>query len=220
MATVKNMTDSRAPLRRSSQRRTTLAAILAAGSLGLAACGTGTGMESGGAKNVGGEERSLVGTITAATLGGTGKVAPLGEGDVALKTARPAAPSLLVVESVRVAAHEGFDRIVFDLAGDGEPGWFIDYTTAPTQQGSGNPVEFPGSVALNVNIDGTAYPFELGIEDPRIGTVAGSGNVTQVQAVGTFEGRSQFIIGLKEKLPYSVAVLHDPHRLVIDVRHR
>lgn len=220
MATVNNMTDSRAPLRRSSQRRTTLAAILAAGSLGLAACGTGAGMESGGAENAGGDERSLIETITAATLGGTGKAAPLGEGDVALKTARPAAPSMLLVESVRVAGHEGFDRVVFDFAGDGEPGWFIDYTTSPKQQGSGNPVEFPGSVALNVNIDGTAYPFELGLEDPRIGTVAGSGNITQVQAVGTFEGRSQFVIGLKEKLPYSVQVLEEPHRVVIDIRHR
>jgi hypothetical protein len=38
--------------------------------------------------------------------------------------------------------------------------------------------------------------------------------------VGTFEGRSQFVIGMKKKLPYSVEVLHDPHRLVIDVRHR
>src|SRR5699024_7969802 len=188
VATVNNMTDSRAPLRRSSQRRTTLAAILAAGSLGLAACGTAAGMESGGAENAGGDERSLIETITAATLGGTGKAAPLGEGDVALKTARPAAPSMLLVESVRVAGHEGFDRVVFDLAGDGEPGWFIDYTTSPKQQGSGSPVEFPGSVALNVNIDGTAYPFELGLEAPRIGTVAGSGNITQVQAVGTFEG--------------------------------
>lgn len=220
MATVNNMTDSQAPLRRSSQRRTTLAAILATGSLGLAACGTGNGMESGGAKNVGGEDRSLVGTITAATLGGADRVSPLGEGDVALKTARPEAPSLLLVESVRVAGHEGFDRIVFDLVGEGEPGWFIDYTTAPKQQGSGNPVAFQGSVALNVNIDGTTYPFELGREDPRIGTVTGSGNVTQVQPVGTFEGRSQFVIGLKEKLPYSVTVLHDPHRLIIDVRHR
>ncbi len=170
--------------------------------------------------NVSGDERSLVGSITAATLGGADKMTPLGEGDVALKTARPAAPSMLLVESVRVAGHEDFDRVVFDLAGDGDPGWFIDYTTRPKQQGSGNAVEFPGSVALNVNIDGTVYPFELGLEDPRIGTVPGAGNITQVQSAGTFEGRTQFVIGLKEKLPYSVAVLQDPHRLVLDVRHR
>lgn len=218
MATVKDMTDSLAPLRKSSQRRSALAAILAAGSLGLAACGSGA--HSGGGTSAEGEDRSLVGTIAAATLGGTNKVSPLGTGDIAHKTARPEAPGMLLVDSVRVASHEGFDRVVLDLVGEGRPGWFVDYTTAPKQQGSGNPVEFAGSVALNVNIDGTTYPFELGREDPRIGTVEGAGNITQVKAVGTFEGRSQFIIGLKEKLPYSVEVLEDPHRVVIDIRRR
>ena len=219
MATVSAMNESPVPLRRSSQRRPTLAAILAAGSLGLAACGTGVSLESGG-KDAGTEDRSLVETLTAATLGGTGKATPLGEGNVAHKTTRAQAPALLMVEAVRVAGHEGFDRVVFDLVGEGEPGWFVDYTTAPKQQGSGNPVEFAGSVALDVNIDGTTYPFELGREDPQIGTVGGSGNVTEVKSTGTFEGRSQFVIGLKEKLPYSVQVLEEPHRVVIDIRHR
>ena len=192
MATVKDMTDSLAPLRKSSQRRSALAAILAVGSLGLAACGSGA--DSGGGTSAEGEDRSLVGTIAAATLGGTNKVSPLGTGDIAHKSARPEAPGMLLVDSVRVASHEGFDRVVLDLVGEGRPGWF--------------------------NIDGTTYPFELGREDPRIGTVEGAGNITQVKAVGTFEGRSQFIIGLKEKLPYSVEVLEDPHRVVIDIRRR
>jgi len=209
------MNESPGPLRKTSPRRTSLAAILAAGSLGFAACGTGVGQENRTADG----ERSLVETLTAATLGGPDTTS-IGTADVAQKTARPDAPAMLMVESVRVAAHDGFDRVVFDLVGDGAPGWFVDYTTAPTQQGSGNPVEVQGSVALNVNIDGTTYPFELGRQDPHMGTVAGEGNVTEVVSVGTFEGRSQFVIGMKEKLPYSVEVLHDPHRLVIDVRHR
>jgi len=210
------MNESLAPTRRTSPRRTSLAAVLAAGSLGLAACGTGVGQESTGARNA--DDRSLVETLTAATLGGD--TTAVGDANVAQKTARPDAPAMLMVESVRIAGHDGFDRIVFDLAGDGAPGWFIDYTSAPKQQGSGNPVEYEGPVALDVNIDGTTYPFELGREDPNIGTVAGSGNITEVISSGTFEGRSQFVVGLKEKLPYSVEVLHDPHRLVIDVRHR
>ncbi|MDO5669894.1 MAG: hypothetical protein Q4G50_07805 [Corynebacterium sp.] len=209
------MNESLAPTRRTSPRRTSLAAVLAAGSLGLAACGTGVGQESTGARN---GDRSLMETLTAATLGGD--TTAVGEANVAQKTSRPDAPAMLMVESVRIASHDGFDRIVFDLIGDGAPGWFIDYTTAPKQQGSGNPVEYEGSVALDVNIDGTTYPFELGREDANIGTVAGSGNVTQIVSAGTFEGRSQFVVGLQEKLPYSVEVLHDPHRLVIDVRHR
>ena len=209
------MTDTLRPFHKTSSRRISFAAVLMAGSLGLAACGTGVSQE--GSRNADGD-RSLIETLSAATLGGTDDAAS--SADVAQKTARPDAPAMLMVEAVRVAGHETFDRVVFDLVGDGTPGWFVDYTTTPTQQGSGNAVEFEGSVALNVNIDGTTYPFELGRDDPHIGTVTGTGTVTQVASVGTFEGRSQFIIGLKEKLPYSVEVLQDPHRLVIDVHHR
>lgn len=218
MATVFSMTDSLGQVRKPSQRRTILAAILAAGSLGLAACGSGAGAESQGAKDSGTDIRSLSETLQAATLGVTG-VASVGQADLTRKTARPDTPAQLMVESVRVAGHEGFDRVVFDLAGSGEPGWFIDYTADPTQQGSGNPVDFEGAVALNIHIDGTAYPFELNREDPRIGTVAGAGRITQVISTGTFEGHSQFVIGVNEKLPYAVEVLHEPHRLVIDVLH-
>lgn len=208
------MKESPGPLRKTSPRRTSLAAILAAGSLGLAACGTGAGQDNRTA-----DGQPSLETLSAATFGGPGTTS-IGTADVSQKTARPDAPAMLMVEAVRVASHDGFDRVVFDLVGDGTPGWFVDYTTTPTQQGSGNPVKVQGSVALNVNIDGTTYPFELGRPDPHIGTVAGEGNVTEVISVGTFEGRSQFVIGMQEKLPYSVEVLRDPHRLVIDVRDR
>lgn len=212
------MTDSLGPVRKPSQRRTILAAILAAGALGLAACGTGVGAESQASRDSGAGSRPLSETLQAATIGGTG-VASVGEADLALKTARPDTPAQLMVESVQVASHDGFDRVVFTLVGSGEPGWFTDYTTDPTQQGSGNSVPFEGAVALNVHIDGTTYPFELNREDPRIGTVVGAGHITQVISAGTFEGHSQFVIGLKEKLPYSVEVLQEPHRVVIDVMH-
>lgn len=212
MVTVFCMTDSLGLFPRSSPRRTTLAAILATGALGLAACSSGVSTESSG------NPTATAGALQAATLGETG-VASLKEADVTRKTARPDAPAQLIVESVRVASHEGFDRVVFDLAGDGEPGWFIDYTTTPAQQGSGNAIPFEGNAALNVNIDGTAYPFELNREDPQIGTVPGTGNITQVISAGTFEGHSQFVVCVEEEQPYTVEVLHEPHRLVIDVLH-
>ena len=58
------------------------------------------------------------------------------------------------------------------------------------------------------------------MEDPNIGTVPGAGGVvTQVLSGGTFEARSQFVIGLDGRHPYSVQVLNEPTRLVIDVLH-
>ena len=80
------------------------------------------------------------GTTLAASTAGTGVgLTPLGNANTTVKTQRPEAPSQLMVVNVRVGSHEGFDRVVFDLVGSGEPGWFIDYTNKPSQQGSGTP---------------------------------------------------------------------------------
>lgn len=142
---------------------------------------------------------------------------PLGEADTTMKTLRPEEPSQLVVTGMRTGSHPGFDRVVFDLEGEGNPGWFIDYTASASQQGSGNPIAFEGTTALNVNIDGTVYPHEIGMQVPDLRTTGGSGNITQVISAGTFEGRSQFIVGLNKPTPYSVQILEDPKRLVIDL---
>ncbi len=201
--------------------RYTAVAALSISALLLAGCsnggsetgGTGTrAMETMSASANGAQSHSS--TAESASAGPT----PLGQADAAMKTLRPEAPAQLLVTGVRTASHSGFDRVVFDLTGDGEPGWFIDYTDNPTQQGSGNGIAFAGDTALNVNIDGTSYPFDLGMEDPGIGRVEGTkGIVNEVISAGTFEGRSQFVIGLNGRHPYSVSVLQDPHRLVVDI---
>ncbi|ANE03303.1 AMIN-like domain-containing (lipo)protein [Corynebacterium crudilactis] len=195
--------------------RFSVLAILSASALALAGCGTSTSSTPAGSAT-----QTMSATADGAQLSNQASTGPtaLGEADVAMKTLRPEAPAQLMVTGVRIGSHSGFDRVVFDLTGQGDPGWFIDYTSNPTQQGSGNPIKFTGDTALNVNIDGTVYPFDLGLEDPAIGTVDGSGSiVSQVISAGTFEGRSQFVIGLNGKHPYSVNVLQDPPRLVVDV---
>lgn len=142
---------------------------------------------------------------------------PLGDANKEAKTQRPE-KSESIVTGVRVGHHETFDRVVFDIEGTGTPGWFVGYTSSPTQQASGNPIQVRGKAALNVNIDGTLLPFELGKQDPQIGTVQGAGNITEVKSAGTVEGRSQFVIGLDAEHPYSVQIVPDPTRVVIDIR--
>lgn len=145
-------------------------------------------------------------------------IAALGNANTEVKTQRAEAPAQLLVTAVRIGNHDSFERVVFDLEGQGTPGWFVDYTKDPAQQGSGNSIPYEGAMALNVNIDGTVLPFEINREDPNIGTVPGRGGmVTQVVSAGTFEGRSQFVIGLDGQHPYSVQVLQNPTRLVIDI---
>lgn len=158
-------------------------------------------------------------TTMAASVGNS-HINPLGEADMSMKTLRPEAPSQLVVTKVRVGQHDGFERAVFELEGEGSPGWFVDYADNPKQQGSGQPISYAGDTALNVNIDGVVYPFEAGIDEPRIGIVEApaGGVITQVVNGRTYEGRSQFVIGMNQRKPYSVQVLENPTRLVVDIR--
>lgn len=133
---------------------------------------------------------------------------------------RPQGEYDLMVMDVRVASHDTFDRVVFDLHGTGTPGWTTRYTENPAQQGSGQPIAYEGAIALQVGIDGTPYPFDLGMELPDLGTTPGSGNVTEVTYSSLFEARTEFVIGLNEQVPYSVSPLSDPTRLVIDFHHQ
>lgn len=145
----------------------------------------------------------------------------LGRASTERKEQAPAGEYDLHVEDVRVGAHHGFDRVVFEFSGDGTPGWFIDYTTQPVQQGSGFPVEYEGSVALEVIIRGIPYPFDLDIPEdewPTPGLVAeAAGDVTGVSYQSTFEGQSHYVVGLNAETPYSVTLLEEPTRLVIDI---
>lgn len=148
----------------------------------------------------------------------TTQAQPLGTADPAPKTQRPSVPSRLAVVGVRVGAHEGFDRVVVDLEGDGDPGWFVDYTSTPMQETVGQPLQVAGNSFLNINVDGTVYPFELGKDNNVPVTMAGdTGNVIDVISAGTYEGRSQVVVGLRSELPYSVQVLENPKRVVVDI---
>lgn len=158
-------------------------------------------------------------TVTVPPAASPTALPPLGNPDLAQKQHDPEGPWRLAVVGVRVAEHERFDRVVFDLEGEGLPGWFIDYTETPRQQGSGFPVEYEGSIALRVGLVGTPYPFDLDIEPMEMTTVEGAGHVTGVTFTSIFEGQSEFVIGLEEQLPYSVSLLQDPTRVVIDFAH-
>ncbi|AZA14232.1 hypothetical protein ACFPVT_09685 [Corynebacterium choanae] len=144
---------------------------------------------------------------------------PLGTANVEEKIQRPEPPADLNVTNVRIGTHDTFDRIVFDFTGAGTPGWFVRYTKDPTAQGSGKPVHIAGDTFLEVNIDGVAYPFEVG-EAPKIFDITDPPGtlISEIDDVSIFEGRQQFMIGLSGgEHPYSVQVLNNPTRLVIDI---
>ncbi len=53
-------------------------------------------------------------------------------------TGPSAGPGPTSVSDVEVARHEGFDRLVFDITGDGSAGWNVCYVEAAHSQGPGN----------------------------------------------------------------------------------
>lgn len=131
----------------------------------------------------------------------------------------------LVLRDIRVAEHDGFDRLVAEFRGTGTPGWNVKYVKKPRAEGSGQPVAVDGENFLAVSISGVTlrkgYPqtSEDFYDGPRHFEPENAGDVEDVHLVGVFEGYSQLFLGLGgDKLPFRVFTLTKPSRLVIDVQ--
>jgi LysM repeat protein len=123
---------------------------------------------------------------------------------------------------VRFGVHEDFDRVVVDLTGTGTPGWTVEYTEAPTAQGSGQPVDVAGDAVLAVRIDGVVMPTEDGAEEwqgPERLAPQSAGVVQEVVHGTIFEGVQTLYIGLESQEPFRAFDLQEPTRLVIDIYH-
>lgn len=84
-------------------------------------------------------------------------------GDAGPKRGTPSGDAALTVTDLRIGHHSGFDRVVYDLGGTGTPGWIVQYTDRAVQDGSGNAIEVAGQSVLEVQITGSAYPFDSGV---------------------------------------------------------
>jgi hypothetical protein len=135
-------------------------------------------------------------------------------------TAESSAGSLVGVTDIRLGRHDGFDRVVFEVGGDGTPGWDVRYVDAPASQGSGDAVAVAGEAVLQVTVTGTGYPMDTGVEewsgpDPLRGT--DTEVVTEVAWDGTFEGTSVAFVGTTGRTPFRVYLLEGPARVVLEV---
>ena len=132
--------------------------------------------------------------------------------------------TFLSVTDVRVAAHDGYDRVVFDLdgTGSGKPGWRVEYVDRASDDGSGDAVEVDGDAILRVSLSGTATPMDSGVDEfsgDRI-EPAGTESVEEIVYRYWFEGYTTAFIGVDDaERPFRVFLLEDPMRVVVDVRH-
>lgn len=125
----------------------------------------------------------------------------------------------LTVVDVRVGAHEGYDRLVLELDGEGTVGWRVAYDSDPRTQGEGAEVQLEGDATLAVVLDGLGYPFDTGIEEyggPRRFS-PGLPAVREVQLGGVYEGYYEAFVGVASEQPFRVFRLAEPQRVVVDV---
>ncbi|KAB1503109.1 hypothetical protein F7230_06120 [Corynebacterium sp. 320] len=158
----------------------------------------------------------------------------MGEASLDDRTQHPAAGSNVRPVAVRVGHHDGFDRVVIELEGSGPAGWYTRLGTTAAHQASGHPIDVAGQYALDLGVEMTPIDLEEAArQDGRTvlkpgvhpGTTTGDGEprdavVTEVNYAGQFEARSQFVIGLTRKVPYSVTYLDGPPRIVVDFKAR
>lgn len=124
----------------------------------------------------------------------------------------------LRIVDVRVGTHDRFDRVTFELAGDGEAGWWIEPQEEPVAQGSGAPLDVAGSTALVVAIQPLPYPEGGELTTPdRVAAPEGAVTLTEVVQDSLFEGLHRFALGLDVPAGYVVERLEDPERVVIDI---
>jgi len=142
--------------------------------------------------------------------------------DLAPDTADASAGALLSPVNLRFGVQEGFDRVVLDLEGTGQPGWFSRYVDEPTADGSGAPVELAGEAYLQTAVKGVIYPTEAGAKEfvgPQRFQPDSAGVVEEVVYGSVFEGQVDVFIGLSSKQPFRVFLLENPTRIVIDIYH-
>ncbi|WP_424529172.1 AMIN-like domain-containing (lipo)protein [Sphaerisporangium viridialbum] len=155
-------------------------------------------------------------TVTQST-GSSDLAPPTGTKQVEVKRA-PARPPL--VKGVRLAAHQGYDRVVIDLLG-ARTGYTVGWVKQLIEDGSGEPVDIKGGAYLQA----TLTPASAHTEDgkPTWGRTPmfqpDLGNVTGVVRIGDFEGVVTVAIVLRHRAGFRVSEQSNPSRLVIDVAH-
>jgi hypothetical protein len=132
------------------------------------------------------------------------------------------------VTGVRTGRHTCFDRMVVELDGRIE-GYHVEY--GPLDPGgSGQPKPLRGNADLAITVlapgyyDGDFFDLSYDPEDwDNVADVDGYRTFRQVAYAGSFEGVSDFGLGVRERLPFRVLIADGPgngSRLVIDVAHR
>jgi hypothetical protein len=128
-----------------------------------------------------------------------------------------------LLTDVRAAAHDGYDRIVFQFRNE-LPGYAVRYVARPVvADGSGDEVAVEGDAVLLIRMepaldaDLTQESAPLTYTGPQRFTPTATA-VAELVRTGGFEAVLTWAAGVDEKRPFVVSTLENPARLVIDVK--
>ncbi len=131
-------------------------------------------------------------------------------------------PGPTSVADIDTAGHEeGFDRVVFHIAGNGLAGWHVRYVKSAHSQGSGEPVEVAGSATLEVTLTNMGYPADVegpSYDGPKRIRPSGTEAIREIVNDNVYEGQHVFFVGAVRELPFRVFRLDDPQRVVLDIQ--
>lgn len=125
---------------------------------------------------------------------------------------------------VRLARHDGFDRLVIDLEprpdSGGMPGYSVWYSEPPFFGVPGDVVPVAGRAFIGVSIEGaTMWDWES--QRKTYGgpwrVEGATTTITEVVITEDFEDWMFLVVGLNDHVPFDAYVLDDPLRLVVDV---
>ncbi len=129
--------------------------------------------------------------------------------------------ALANLTDVRIGAHSGYDRVVFEFA-DGLPEMTLDRASPPfTHDASGMPIEVAGSSFLRLTLRGGTKQTPDGSSsyDGPTDFSPGLPGLVQLVEGGDFEAQSTWYFGLTSEACVRALLLTDdgPARLVIDI---
>jgi hypothetical protein len=131
----------------------------------------------------------------------------------------PGRAGVAVLQEVRAARHEGFDRVVFAFDG-ALPGYQVEYVDRPAHAcGSGEEVYLDGEAWLRVRFVPAQAHTEAGTPTvaerrPRFDLPV----LREAALTCDFEADVAWVLGLSTPGGYRLTELADPARLVVDLR--
>ena len=123
-----------------------------------------------------------------------------------------------VLVAVRAHHHRTFDRVVFQYRGGLPAGRHARYVHRLVADASGDPVPIAGQAVLRVRMARAQAHSGTGVPTVPTRTAYPWPNVMSGVVAGDFEGVVSYGLGVARRTPFHVFTLHDPSRVVVDVR--